>query len=60
MPEVAFPLIDEDDVAAIAAAILLGGGHDEEVLDVTGTQPGEPAKLVGATWRFSAIWRFGL
>jgi uncharacterized protein YbjT (DUF2867 family) len=37
MPQAAYPFIDEDDVAAILAAILLHGGHNEKVLDVAGT-----------------------
>lgn len=50
LPEVAYPFIDEDDVAAIIATVLTGGGHDEEVLDITGTlsSAAERARAISA------------
>jgi uncharacterized protein YbjT (DUF2867 family) len=50
LPDVVYPFIDEDDLGAIIAAVLLGGGHDERVLDVCGTlsPAAERARLIGA------------
>lgn len=50
LPDVAYPFIDEDDVAAIITTILTGGGHDEQVLDITGTlsSAAERARAISA------------
>jgi hypothetical protein len=50
VPDVAYPFTDEDDVAAVTAAILLHGGHDEKVLDITGTlsSAAERARAISA------------
>lgn len=49
MPDVPYPFIDEDDVAGIVADILLRGGYNEKVLDVSGTlsSAAERASLIG-------------
>ena len=50
LPDVPTPFIDEEDVAVIIAAILRSGGHNERVLDVSGTlsSAAERARLIGA------------
>jgi uncharacterized protein YbjT (DUF2867 family) len=50
MPDVAYPFTDEDGAAAVTAAILLHGGHDEKVLDITGTlsSAAERARAISA------------
>jgi uncharacterized protein YbjT (DUF2867 family) len=49
-PDVAYPFMDEDDLAAVVATVLLGGGHDQMVLDVCGTLSSatERVRLIGA------------
>lgn len=50
LPDVKYPFIDEYDVAAITAAILLHGGQDGRVLDVCGelSSAAERAQAIGA------------
>ncbi|AHH21521.1 NmrA family protein [Nocardia nova SH22a] len=48
--DAAFPLIDPEDIAAVAAAVLLGDGHDGKIYELTGPvaiSPRQQAEAIG-------------
>jgi uncharacterized protein YbjT (DUF2867 family) len=47
-PDVAIPVVDPSDIADVAAAVLLDGGHVGRTYELTGPEPVSPRQRVAA------------